>query len=257
MSWSITKVGQYALFLITLLIVIFWAGPALGNIFSGGTSDIKCKQNSLLGDYGVSKDSNCVSDEQKKLEELNGNIGTDFKSSSKSVDIISFDKNSISKLEPEFIQKVNEVATNLQTKPEYLFAVMAFETGNSFDPCVKNRLSSATGLIQFLESTAKGLGTTTSQLCKMTRTEQMVYVEKHFLPKKGKLNSLRDVYMAVFMPSAVGKDENYVIAKKGTDDYEQNKGLDINSDGYITTNEATIKVANNFQTAGFGTSTIA
>jgi hypothetical protein len=47
-------------------------------------------------------------------------------------------------------------------------ACMAFEKGETFSPCVKNPGSSATGLIQFMSSTAKSLGTTTNDLCKMS-----------------------------------------------------------------------------------------
>src|SRR3990167_2306000 len=56
------------------------------------------------------------------------------------------------KYDDAFYAKVNQIATNLNTKPEYLIAVMRFETGGTFDPCKKSKWSSATGLIQFLKS---------------------------------------------------------------------------------------------------------
>ena len=83
---------------------------------------------------------------------------------------------------------------------------MAFETGGTFDPAEKNKAGSgATGLIQFMPETAKGLGTTTDELAKMTRTEQMKYVEK-FLSDKGiEGKGLSDVYMAVLFPCCCRK----------------------------------------------------
>ena len=55
-----------------------------------------------------------------------------------------------------------------------MYAVMSFETGGSFSPGQKNQAGSgATGLIQFMPNTAKGLGTTTEELSKMNRAQQI------------------------------------------------------------------------------------
>ena len=71
-------------------------------------------------------------------------------------------------LTPEFQQKVDAIEKRLKMEPGSLLAVMNFETGGTFDPAVKNRAGSgATGLIQFMPSTAKGLGTSTDALAKM------------------------------------------------------------------------------------------
>ena len=126
---------------------------------------------------------------------------------------------------------------------------MAFETGGTFNPAEKNKAGSgATGLIQFMPSTAEGLGTTTDELAKMSRTEQMKYVEK-FLSNKGiSGKGLSDVYMAVLFPAAVGKPDDFVLFGKGAMSgytgkaYEQNKGLDANNDGSVTKAEASAKV---------------
>ena len=126
---------------------------------------------------------------------------------------------------------------------------MAFETGGTFNPAEKNKAGSgATGLIQFMPSTAEGLGTTTDELAKMSRTEQMKYVEK-FLSNKGiSGKGLSDVYMAVLFPAAVGKPDDFVLFGKGAMSgytgtaYEQNRGLDANNDGSITKAEASAKV---------------
>ena len=128
---------------------------------------------------------------------------------------------------------------------------MAFETGGTFDADVKNKAGSgATGLIQFMPSTAKELTGAQSKkaaieiLEKLTPTEQLDYVEKYLKPFKGKLNSIEDVYMAILYPKAVGKDLNYALFKEDTKAYWQNRGLDINKDGVITKSEASSKVKN-------------
>jgi hypothetical protein len=146
-------------------------------------------------------------------------------------------------LTPEFKEKAIGVAQRLGVDPKVLISIMAFETGGSFSPSQKNMAGSgATGLIQFMPSTAEGLGTTTDALAQMSATEQLDYVEKYFSPYKGKLNSVADAYMAVLWPKAVGKPMDYVLFTEGTTAYTQNKGLDLNKDGNITKEEASHKV---------------
>ena len=149
----------------------------------------------------------------------------------------------------EFTQGVTQLAQKYNVPEDYLYAVMGFETGGTFDPAQKNaKGSEATGLIQFKPSTAEGLGTTTEALSKMTRSEQLTYVDKYFASKDIQGGTLSDLYMAVLLPAAVGKSEDYVLfgeggAYGGQREYEQNKGLDLNNDGKITKAEATSKVA--------------
>src|SRR5690625_2115809 len=73
----------------------------------------------------------------------------------------------------ESIDKVKEVAENLGIDPNWLMMIMNVESGGTFDPSIKSKNSSATGLIQFMASTAEDLGTTTDKLSKMSFTEQM------------------------------------------------------------------------------------
>ena len=153
------------------------------------------------------------------------------------------------KQDTAFTQGVTQLAKKYNVPEDYLYAVMGFETGGTFDPAQKNlEGSEATGLIQFMPSTAEGLGTTTEALSKMTRAEQLTYVDKHFASKNIQGGTLSDLYMAVLLPAAVGKPEDYVLfgdggAYGGQRAYEQNKGLDLNKDGKITKAEATSKVA--------------
>jgi peptidoglycan hydrolase-like protein with peptidoglycan-binding domain len=144
---------------------------------------------------------------------------------------------------PEFIKAVEGVSNRIGTKPEYLMAVMSFETGGTFDPAKRNSIG-ATGLIQFLPSTAEGLGTTTAKLAKMSPTEQLKYVEKYFdtPSRRGKLGTLEGLYTAVLYGTAK-PDSNTTLFRQGTKAYTQNSGLDYNRDGKITAGEATNAVS--------------
>lgn len=141
-----------------------------------------------------------------------------------------------------FCEKVIGIAARLGVDPNFLMAVMAFESGGTFSPSVKNKLSGATGLIQFMPKTAVGLGTSLAELAQMSAEEQLDFVERHFRPFRGRLKTLEDTYMAVLWPAAVGKPNDHVLFRQGSKAYEQNRGLDVNRDGLITKAEAAGKV---------------
>ncbi|HGS7171637.1 TPA: hypothetical protein ACMEXL_002115 [Klebsiella variicola subsp. variicola] len=145
------------------------------------------------------------------------------------------------KVSKEFKLKVIEVCERLEINPDYLMSCMAFETGETFSPSVRNPNGSATGLIQFMSNTARSLGTTTNELADMTSVEQMDYVEKYFKPYAGKIKTIEDVYMVIFCPRAVGKPDSYILYDEGRS-YNDNKGLDLNKDNAITKYEAGFKV---------------
>jgi hypothetical protein len=67
-----------------------------------------------------------------------------------------------------------------------------------------------------------GLGTTTKELKNMDVVQQLDYVEKFFLPHKDKLNTLEDVYLAVFSPAFIGKPLSYVCYYQESAAYQQN-----------------------------------
>lgn len=145
----------------------------------------------------------------------------------------------------QFLSATEELAAKYEIGPEVLMAVMDFETGGTFSPAQKNAAGSgATGLIQFLTTTAKNLGTTTEALSKMSRLEQLGFVEKYLDQFKGKITGgdASDVYMAVLFPRAIDKPDSYVLFTSGTRAYRQNKGLDLNGDGTITKAEAAREV---------------
>lgn len=145
------------------------------------------------------------------------------------------------KVSPEFREKVFRISEDLGVNPDYLMACMAFETGYTFNPAEKNKAGSgATGLIQFMPSTAKSLGTSTEALARMSAVQQLDFVAAYFKPYKGRLKTLSDVYMAILWPAGIGKPEDYVLWDKASrpTTYQQNAGLDVDKDGLIRKSEA-------------------
>lgn len=152
------------------------------------------------------------------------------------------------KVSPNFRDMVRRIGVRLGVDPSHLMACMAFESGRTFDPAIRNAAGSgATGLIQFMPQTAAALGTSTEILAALSACQQLVFVEMYFRPWKGRLKTLSDVYMAILWPGAVGKPDSYVLFdeadKKHPKRYIQNRGLDWNDDGKITKGEASAGVA--------------
>lgn len=118
----------------------------------------------------------------------------------------------------EFRKKVIEISKRLRCNPNYLMTAMALETGGSFNPAIDNGRGYI-GLIQIGKTAAKdinrrkGTRITTDYLKTLTAVQQLEYVEYHLEPKKGKLNTLADFYLAILWPIAVGKgnNPNYII----------------------------------------------
>lgn len=109
------------------------------------------------------------------------------------------------KVTEPFRTRVIRIASFLETDPSFLMACMAFETGGTFSPSIRNAAGSgAVGLIQFMPQTALALGTTSEALARMSAFEQLLYVESYFRPRRGKLKKLSDVYMAILWPGAIG-----------------------------------------------------
>lgn len=144
------------------------------------------------------------------------------------------------KVSPEFKKRVIEICAELGISPDYLMTCMAFETIETFKPDITNKKSGAIGLIQFTEPAIEALGTSKEALAKMSALQQLEYVRKYFLPYKGKLQILEDIYMVILCPAAVGRGLGGVVYKKGRRPYkyyEQNNKLDTNNDGIISVGE--------------------
>jgi len=143
---------------------------------------------------------------------------------------------------PGFLPEMQTVAARLGTRPEWLLNVMACES--SFIPSARNRLpgQTASGLMQIIEQTAAGLGTTTAAIRRMNPIEQLRIIENYYWPFRGRLNSLADVYLAVFRGFLVDGGSDTVVAPlnssvKERRVYSLNNSLDLNGDRSITKGE--------------------
>lgn len=130
-----------------------------------------------------------------------------------------------------FGEKIIQVSADLGISPNWLMIVINNESAGTFSPSIKNPLSTATGLIQFLESTALRLGTSTAQLAQMSNVQQLDYVKKYLMVYKGKMKSAADTYLAVFYPAAIGKPPDYTFPASIV---SVNKIFDLNKNGLIT-----------------------
>ena len=147
---------------------------------------------------------------------------------------------------PEFLAKVKQIAARLDCNYRDLLGLMNSESG--INASAKNPNGSATGLIQFIESTAQSLGTSTAELRNMKPIDQLDYVEKYLAQAKanagitGKL-SAGDLYALTFLP---GRASRQVLTSSGENYYAHNKGLDLNNDGQITKNELGQRIQNKY-----------
>lgn len=139
-----------------------------------------------------------------------------------------------------FVEKIKEVSSRLGINPNWLMAVINFESAGSFSPSIRNPYSNATGLIQFMPSTAVGLGTTIQKLAQMTAVEQLEYVYKYYATYRSKLNNYVDLYLTTFFPAAVGKSDDYILQTSSISANliaTQNPAFDLNKDGKVTVGE--------------------
>ena len=143
-----------------------------------------------------------------------------------------------------FLKEVIRISRKYEIDPGDLLGLMASES--SLNPASDN--GTHVGLIQFSADRAKELGTTQEKLVKMNRAQQMKFVEKYFeivnLPKGA---SKGELYTSVIMPAYTDKGGDFELMTKfdkfsdgetgNPSVYAANKGLDANSDGFITIDE--------------------
>lgn len=155
------------------------------------------------------------------------------------------------KLSDDKILKVISVSTELGINPNWLLAVMYFESAKTFSPSIKNGIGSV-GLIQFTRDktgvnykTINGKRYLLDDLARMTFIQQMDIVKEYYkevfrMLKIIKVNSFVDLYLATFFPKAVNQSDNYVFQTSGLSASkiaQQNPIFDKNKDGQITKNE--------------------
>jgi hypothetical protein len=167
-----------------------------------------------------------------------------------------------------FDERVAAVAARVGMRKDDLMAIMRFESG--LRPDALNPTTHAVGLIQFLPRTAAellslpltrdGEARAVQTLAAMSADEQLDYVAAYLDRALGGRGAatLRDAYMAVLYPEAVGRGDAFVLGRADGGEgagsangasafsravYRANAALDANRDGVITAGEAARRVA--------------
>ncbi|RVU91713.1 hypothetical protein EH230_01680 [Flavobacterium columnare] len=132
---------------------------------------------------------------------------------------------------------------NKKEKASQLMSIIYIETNKTFSPSADNGIGFS-GLIQFNDRAAKGVGTTRAELKKMTFIKQMDYVKKYLEKRKDELNTLTDLYLLVMKPSAVGNGNkpDYVIFDEsisvpdgdGSKTSKEQRIININREPWVT-----------------------
>ena len=187
----------------------------------------------------------------------------------------------MSNLSPTFYTKLIQIASNVGMSPEDILAVMVGESGlgggaNSGAKAY-NPDGHATGIIQFMPNTLKGLGFASStednksvsdRFKKLSEIQQLDYVEKAIKSQQNmvgfRFKNATQYYIANFLPVALGfpgmKDgnPNAVIAEQNPkktkhknfsidferQTYKANSALDVDKDGKITYKDIDKRVQN-------------
>lgn len=121
---------------------------------------------------------------------------------------------------------VARVRHNTDTLPlPFVEVAWVIEKESGWRPEATNPTSHATGLLQFMPSTAVKLGTTVDELRAMTLGAQAPFVRKYLAPFVPRIREVGDVYLATFWPAALGQADDFVIATPGSDVWAQNASL--------------------------------
>jgi hypothetical protein len=136
-----------------------------------------------------------------------------------------------------FFTELKKVSERLGLQFDWMCDAMWCES--RFNHKAVNPYGGASGLIQFVPSTAIGLGTTVQKIRLMSNLEQLPYVEKYHrnqIKSFGKPKDWIDTYCLVFQPIWVGKPDTSTLNKERFNGsaYNGNKMLDLDKNGFIT-----------------------
>ena len=134
-----------------------------------------------------------------------------------------------------FLAEVKRVSQKYGIKEGDLLGLIASESG--FNPAA-GQIGDHVGLIQFGVGEAKSVGTSQAALKRMSRAEQMKYVDKFFETRGLKKGAgAGQLYATVFAPEYASGDPNKVLYSSPSIEYRSNAPLDSNRDGKITVAE--------------------
>jgi soluble lytic murein transglycosylase-like protein len=107
---------------------------------------------------------------------------------------------------------IKELSILLNVPVSWLQTVFDIESKNN--PQAINYSTGAVGLIQFMPATAQELGTTTNDLLNMDYNTQLKFVYRYLSRYAKKINTITDLYLAVFYPYAIGKPLNFILGSE-------------------------------------------
>jgi hypothetical protein len=119
-----------------------------------------------------------------------------------------------------FIKKINNIANELGIDPNWLMAIISFESSKSFSPSKTNGIG-CVGFIQFCPDLGKNYKTINgkkyyiSDLAKMDWSEQLDVVHEYYSNYANKINNYIDTYFVTFFPLAIGKPDDWIIEGGG------------------------------------------
>jgi len=135
------------------------------------------------------------------------------------------------------------VANSLNTKAEYLYAVIQHESHGHITALNSN--TNAVGLIQFMPSTLAGWNITTDSCYNMNMFEQVQLVERYYKPYSDyNLNNPIKLFLCTFYPYGLRQWNNneYIFGSERSIQYANkvanwNKGFDLDKNSLITMEE--------------------
>ncbi len=130
-------------------------------------------------------------------------------------------------LDSLFFPRLDDVCERLSTPesvclPRNMVSIMKSESdvrANAHNDNPKDlppaKRYNAVGLIQFMPATLPGVGWNQgwAAMMKLSATEQLPFVQRYFMPYKGKLGSIGQIYTATFLPAYIdhAEDPDYVL----------------------------------------------
>jgi hypothetical protein len=140
-----------------------------------------------------------------------------------------------------FVKKVSEISGKIGIDPNWLMAIMYFESGRTFSPSKGNNIG-CYGLIQFCPDRGKNYKTVNgkqysmSDIARMDYSKQLDLVYEYYKAYTGKLKSYTDTYFVTFFPLAVGKPDDWIIQGGGLTAgqiYRANPAFQYEKDGKL------------------------
>lgn len=133
----------------------------------------------------------------------------------------------------EFEETLDLAAAENDLDADAMRAIIGPESGGQGGAV--NAQSGATGIIQFMPSVARSLGTSVEELRQMSPAQQVPYAVQYFKSKGITAESPADDYaLAVAAPAFIGQPDAAVVYKKGSAAWQQNPAWRPADGGDIT-----------------------